>query len=103
EIGLAPLLDELLRVEFHGGAPGIRLHAAPPPARAARAADLHDHVADLAGSPAPGPRLTREDQTASHAGSPEDAEQRAVEPPGSQLELGERRNLDVVAEPYLGP
>ena len=102
EVGLAALLDQPLCVEFHGGAPGVGLHAAAPPAGAARPAHLHDHVADLTGPPASRPRLAREDQPAADTRAPEDAEQGAVEAAGSELELGERRHLDVVAEPHLG-
>src|SRR5205085_37760 len=48
ELGLAPLVDEAARVRFHRRASRVGLHAAPPPARAARAADLDHHVPDLA-------------------------------------------------------
>ena len=74
QVGLAALLlVQLAHVRFHRRPPGIRLHAAAPPARAARAVDLDDHVPDLAGAAAPGPRLAVEDQPAAHAGPPEDA------------------------------
>ncbi len=55
-------------------------------------------------SPAP-PRpvhgCAAEDQAAADARPPEDAEQRAVQAPGAQLELGVGRDLDVVADPHL--
>ena len=56
--------------------PGVGLHAAAAPARAARAAALDDHVADLAGGAAAEPRLAVEDHAAADAGPPEHAEQR---------------------------
>ena len=103
EVCLAPLRHQLARMPFHRGAPGVGLHAAAPPARAARALQLDDHVADLAGAAASRPRLAVEDEPAAHAGSPEDAEQRAVEAPRAEVELGVGGHLHVVADADLGP
>ena len=94
----ALLLVQLAHVGFHRGPSRIRLHAAAPPARAARAVDLDDHVPDLAGAAAPGPRLAVEDQAAAHARAPEHPEQRAVQPSRAELELGVGRDLHVVAD-----
>ena len=51
-----------------------------PPAGAACAAALDDHVADLAGGAAAEPGLAVEDQPAADAGSPEDAEDQSRTP-----------------------
>ena len=82
--------------------PGVGLHAAPPPARAAGAAALDHHVADLARGAAAGPALAVEDQAAADAGAPEDAEQRVVGLAGAELELGVGGDVDVVADPHRG-
>ena len=78
QVGLAALLDELARVRFHRRATGVGLHAAAPPARAARAVQLDDDVPDLRRAAAPAPRLAVEHDAAADARSPEDAEQRVV-------------------------
>ena len=102
QVGLATLLlAETAHVRFHRRPAGIHLHAAAPPARAARPVDLHHDVPDLAGAPAPGPRLTVEDQAPTDAGPPEHAQQRAVQPAGPQFELGVGGDLDVVAHRNL--
>src|SRR5919202_748712 len=60
EIGLLALAHELARAGLHRAAAGVGLHAAVAPARALRAADLDDHVADLAGGVAAEPQLAVE-------------------------------------------
>ena len=83
--------------------PGVGLHAAASPAGALGAAALDDHVADLPGGAAAEPRLAVEDQPAADAGAPEDADQAVELAPGAEVELGFGRDLDVVADPDLGP
>ena len=56
-----------------------------------------------AGGSAPDPWLAVEHDPAADAGAPEDAEQRAVGTARAERELGVGRDLDVVAEPDLGP
>ena len=98
QIGVLAPLRSLAGPRLHRRPPGVGLHAPAPAARATGAADLHDHVADLAG-PAPAqPRLAVEDQPAADAGAPEHSQQRVVRTPGAEVELGLGRHLDVVAD-----
>ena len=103
EVGLVPLFVQAARLGFHRRAPGVGLHAALAPARALGAAALDDHVADLPGGAAPEPGLAVEDEAAADAGAPEDADQALELAPGAEVELGLGRDLDVVADPHLGP
>src|ERR1035437_2115820 len=99
--GLPPLLDEPAGMLFHRRAARVGLHAATAAARAAGAVDLHDHVPDLPRAAAARPRPPVEDQPAAHARPPEDAEQRAIQPPGPEPELGVGGHLHVVADAHL--
>jgi hypothetical protein len=94
----SPLLDAPARAGLHRAAARVGLHAAAPAAAAARAVDAHDHVAELAGRAAPGPRPAVEHEPAADARAPEDAEQRPVLARRADLELRVRRQVDVVAE-----
>src|SRR5829696_2121564 len=96
--GLAALLDELARPQLHRAAACVGLHAAAPPARASRAADLDHDVADLTRGAAARPRLGVQDDPAADARAPEDAEQRAELAGRAELELGVRGDVDVVAD-----
>src|SRR5207253_340933 len=88
EVGPAPLqLVQLARVRFHRRASGVRLHAAAAAARAARAADLDDHVSDLTGAAAAPPRAAVEDQPAAHPGTPKHAQQRRIRTARAEREL----------------
>ena len=100
QVGLVMTLPlvELARVQLHRRTPGVGLHAATPPAGAARAIELHDHVADLSRAAAPGPRLAVEDQSAANSRPPEDAEQRVIRPSSAELELRVGGDLHVVAD-----
>ena len=100
QVGVAPLLVLAAHPCFHGRAAGVSLDTADAPARAARAVQLDDHVADLACASAAVPRLAVEDQAAPHSGAPEDPEQRAVGLARTQLELRFGRHLHVVADPH---
>ena len=86
------------RARLHRGAAGVGLHAAAAPARAAPPVLAHDHVADLGGGAAPGPRRAVEHDAAPDACAPEDAEERAVLPARAERELGVGRDLHVVAD-----
>ena len=97
------LVVQLARVQLHRRTPGVGLHAATPPAGAARAIDLHDHVADLSRAAAPGPRLAVEDQSAANSRPPEDAEQRVIRPSSAELELRVGGDLHVVADADRDP
>ena len=103
EVGLAPFFVLAPRLGFHRRAAGVGLHAALAPAGALGAAALDDHVADLAGGAAAEPGLAVEDEAAADAGAPEDADQALELAPGAEVELGLGRDLDVVADPDLGP
>ncbi len=95
---LVLLVVELARVGLHRAAAGIRLEAPDAAARARRAAPPDDHVADLAGRSPTLPALALEDQPATHARAPEDAEQVLVRRACTELELGQGRDVDVVAD-----
>ena len=103
EVGLVALFVLAPRLGFHRRAPGVGLHAAAPPAGALGAAALDDHVPYLAGGAAAEPRLAAEDEAAADAGSPEDPDQALELLTGTEVELGFGRDLDVVADSYLGP
>ena len=103
EVGLVALLVLAARLGFHRRAARVGLHAALAPAGALGAAALDDHVADLPGGAAAQPRLAVEDEAAADAGAPEDADQALELAPGAEVELGLGRDLDVVADPDLGP
>ena len=103
EVGLVALLVLAARLGFHRRAARVGLHAAPAPAGALGAAALDDHVADLPGGAAAQPGLAVEDEAAADAGAPEDADQALELAPGAEVELGLGRDLDVVADPDLGP
>ena len=98
EVGAVALRVQLARADLHRAAPGVGLEAAATPARAGRAVEPHDHVPDLARGAAAVPLLAVEDQAAADAGAPEDAEQAPVRRAGAELELGRRRDADVVAD-----
>ena len=102
QVGLVALLLALAGADLHRAAAGVGLHAAAPPAGAARAVALDDHVADLAGGAAADPRAPVEDDAAADAGAPEHAEQRAVRAPGAEQRLGVGGHLHVVAERDAG-
>ena len=84
EVGLVALLLALAGADLHRAAAGVGLHAAAPPAGAARAVALDDDMADLAGGAAADPRAAVEDDAAADAGAPEHAEQRAIRAPGAE-------------------
>src|SRR4051812_4093785 len=98
EVGLLALAHELAGAGLHRAAAGVGLHAAVAPAGALGAADLDDHVADLAGGVAAEPELAVEHDAAAHTGAPEHAEQRVVPLAGAEGRLGHRGDVDVVAE-----
>ena len=100
EVGLAALaLVCSLRARASiDAAPGVGLHAAAAPARAAAAVHLDDHVADLAGGAAAGPRLAVEHDAAADAGAPEHAEERRVLARRAELELRGGGHRHVVAD-----
>ena len=100
ELGLGAVLDLLAGLDLHREPARVGLHAALATARAARAAALDDHVADLAGGAPADPGLAVQDQPAADAGTPPDAEDRVELPAGAQLELALNRHLDVVAHPH---
>src|SRR5262249_59974270 len=97
EIGLRALLDLLARLDLHGRASGIGLHAAPSPAGAAGPVPLDDHVPDLTGRTAAEPLLAVEDQPAADPGAPPDAEHGLVRLAGPALDLAVGR--DAAAAP----
>ena len=84
QVGLVALLLAGAGADLHRAAARVGLHAAAPPAGAARAVALDDHVADLAGGAAADPRAAVEDDAAADAGAPEHAEQRAVRAPRAE-------------------
>src|SRR5206468_1290634 len=83
---------------LHRQPPRVGLHAADPAARAAGAAALDHHVADLTRRMPAGPRPAVQDETAANTRSPEDAQDRPVRLPRSEPELGHRPDPHVVAE-----
>ncbi len=54
-------------------------------------------------APRPSHRSPLENETAAHAGAPEDAEDGPKRPPGAELELRVGRDVDVVADTDVGP
>ena len=89
-------------LELHRGPPGICLHATPPPARAARSVELHDHVADLARRATAQPGLAVQNHSSANAGAPEDAKQRLVAAADAQPGFGFGRHLNVIAHRNRG-
>src|SRR6187397_2672545 len=100
QVGLGAPLDLLAGFELHRQPTRIGLHAAAPPAGAARPSALHDHVADLACGATAEPLLAVEDQAAADAGSPPDPEDRVELLAGSLIELALDRDRDIVANPH---
>src|SRR5204863_3825634 len=98
EVRLPSLLVGSPRLGLHRGPAGVGLQASASPARASRAALLHDRVADLTGAAAAEPMLTAEHQPAAHPGAPEDADQRVVRTTRAERGLGLRGHADVVAD-----
>src|SRR6202035_2600925 len=103
ESGVVALLHQALRLGFHRTPPGVRLHATPPSAHAARAALLDHHVADLPRIAAAVPELAVERHPSAHAGSPEYAQQRASPPTRTEPQLRVGGHRHVVAQPRLHP
>src|SRR5262249_22667283 len=78
ELGVGAVSVQLARPPLQRLAPGVGLEAPVAAAGALRAVLLHDHVADLAGRSAAGPRLALQDQAAADARATEHAEERRV-------------------------
>ena len=99
EVGLLALLALLAHPSLHIAAAGVSLNAAAVAAAALRATQLDHHVAKFACVTAAIPLAAVEDQTATNAGSPPDAEQRVVGSPCPELVLSVDCHADVVAKP----
>jgi hypothetical protein len=96
-------VDLLARAPLHRHPPGVGLDAPLVAGAAARAPTADDDVPELSGGAAAEPGVPVENEAATNAGSPPDADHALELRPCAEVELAVDGDLDVVADPHRRP